>query len=199
MNLDGVVTHGNTDIGILRDALTSAGVEAQHWRPLLASASDAMGRFVADHKQDLRVRLLPGVYDLLTYLSKRGATLGVATGNLQAIGKLKLEAAGITNFFTCGSYSDQDEYRRDVFRRALLSVHKQAGRKSKVCVLGDTPEDVRAARHNEMESIAVATGIYTIQELRAEHPSRCCSFLTDLLVDDLRSVDGKTKHRILTE
>ena len=181
IKLDGVAVHGNTDLGILRDALSLHGVAPSTWRPLQAEAVDRMERYVVEHKQDLRVRLLPGAGDVLMHLRKRGAALGVATGNLQSIGESKLEAAGILGFFTCGSYSDQDEYRQDVFQRALLSVRRKVGVNSRICILGDTPADIRAARNLGVDNIAVSTVIYTVEQLESESPNRCCSFLADLL------------------
>ena len=35
--LEGVTAHGNTDVGILRDALALAGVDAAVWRPRLGT------------------------------------------------------------------------------------------------------------------------------------------------------------------
>ncbi len=182
LNLDGVVAHGNTDIGILRDALRFANVPATSWRPLLQDACARMGNFVAKRKDDLSVRLLPGVREVLAYLSQRGAVLGVATGNLEVIGRLKLEAAGILPFFTIGSYSDGLEVREDVFRRALLSAPRQDGKILATCILGDTPEDIRSARINRTECLAVATGIYSYEELLQEGPTACCGSFKDLLV-----------------
>jgi phosphoglycolate phosphatase len=181
LNLDGVIAHGNTDVGILRDALALAGVAESIWRPRRDEACAAMGRFVAERRSELRVRVLPGVRGLLEHLRERGAVLGVATGNLATIGRLKLESVGLLAFFRAGSYSDALETRSAVFRRALASVREVAGVEAAVCVLGDTPEDVRAARANGLEVIAVATGIYSFEELAAERPHACCRELTDLL------------------
>lgn len=181
LNLDGVIAHGNTDVGILRDALALAGVAESIWRPRRDEACAAMGRFVAERRSELRVRVLPGVRGLLEHLRERGAVLGVATGNLATIGRLKLESVGLLAFFRAGSYSDALETRSAVFRRALASVREVAGVEAAVCVLGDTPEDVRAARANGLEVIAVATGIYSFEKLAAERPHACCRELTDLL------------------
>ena len=183
LNLDGVVAHGNTDVGILRDALGLAGVPESEWRPRREEACAAMGRFVQERRQDLRVTLLPGVVEVLEHLQRRGAVLGVATGNLQRIGELKLEAAGIGRFFTSGSYSDADEFRAEVFARALEAVRSVAGEDAAVCVFGDTPEDVRSARRIETEIVAVATGIYSFAELMQEKPAACCVSLRELLGD----------------
>ena len=187
LNLDGVVAHGNTDVGILRDALQIVGVPEAEWRPHREEACAAMGRFVVQRRQELRVRLLPGVVDLLEHLQRRGAVLGVATGNLKCIGELKLEAAGIRQFFTSGSYSDADEYRVQVFRRALDAVRAVVGENASVCVFGDTPEDVRSARAIGTEIVAVATGIYGFEDLMREGPAVCCASLRDLFAEASRS------------
>ena len=186
LNLDGVVAHGNTDVGILRDALQLAGVPEAVWRPRREEACAAMRRFVAERRQDLRVTLLPGVVRVLEHLQRRGAVLGVATGNLQCIGELKLDAAGLRKIFTSGSYSDADESRAEVFARALEAIRSVAGEDAAVCVIGDTPEDVRSARRIGTEVVAVATGIYSVAELAREGPDLCCASLEELLRDERR-------------
>ena len=180
MNLDGVVAHGNTDVGILRDALELGEVAECVWRPRLGEACGGMGRYVQEHRGELRMTVLPEVRRVLEHLRERGAVLGVATGNLRVIGEEKLRAAGIAEFFTAGSYSDAFEFRREVFGAALASVRDRLGADAAVCVLGDTPEDVRSARTNAVEICAVATGIYSYVELLRERPAACCRTLADL-------------------
>ena len=182
LNLDGVTAHGNTDIGILRDALTLNDIPPPAWRPHLSEACTEMGQFVTERRADLRVTLLPGVLELLEYLHARGATLGVATGNLEVIGKLKLSAAGILGFFTDGSYSDASEYRVEVFRSALTSIRRRLGDAASCCIIGDTPADIRAAHATQTDCLAVATGIYSYEELMLEKPSGCCETLSALVL-----------------
>lgn len=181
LNLDGVTAHGNTDIGILRDALRLAGVSDEVWRPRVGETREAMCRFVEERRADLCTTVLPAVPEVLEHLRARGAVLGVATGNLEGIGKLKLEHCGLLEHFDFGGYSDAYEYRRDVFTGALRKAQTLAGAEAAVCVVGDTPEDVRAARANGLDVIAVATGIYSFEELRAEEPEWCLRDLAELL------------------
>lgn len=181
VNLDGVTTHGNTDIGILRDALTRCGIPSDVWRPLLSEACAGMGQYVIKHQEELRVQLLPGVRDLLDHLQSRGALLGVATGNLEVIGKLKLEAVGLLPVFVTGSYSDSLESRTDVFQRALTSARQCTSAPVTCCIVGDTPADVLAAHANDVESVAVATGVYGFEELMCAKPSACVGTFLDLL------------------
>ena len=181
LNLDGVTAHGNTDVGILRDALLIAGVKDEVWRPRLGETREAMCRFVEERRGDLCAEVLPGVPEVLEHLRAKGAVLGVATGNLEGIGRLKLESCGLLPSFDFGGYSDEFEYRRDVFGGALTKARELAGAEAGVCVVGDTPEDVRSAHANGLHVIAVATGVYSFEELTAEEPEWCVGSLGELL------------------
>jgi phosphoglycolate phosphatase len=180
LNLDGVVAHGNTDMGILRDALKLAGVPDEAWRPRIAEAQAAMCRHVELHSSKLCVSVLPDVTRVLEHLRSRGALLGVATGNLEAIGRRKLQSCGLLSYFDFGGYSNDCEYRSDVFRSALCHAQSIAGKAASVCVVGDTPSDVRAAHANELDVIAVATGVYSFETLAREKPEWCLASLTEL-------------------
>ena len=56
-----------------------------------------------------------------------------------------------------------------------------AGQDARVCVVGDTPRDIEAARANSLPVIAVATGRYSFDELLELHPEVCATSLADLL------------------
>ena len=181
LNLDGVVAHGNVDVGILRDAFQLGGVTEETWRPRLKEMQDGMCRFVQERMEDLRLSVLPGVRETLRHLRARGAVLGVATGNLERIGWIKLERAGLKHLFDFGGFSDAFEFRRDVFGGAVEKGRELAGKDARICVVGDTPEDVRAARAQGLDVIAVATGIYAADALMAEQPMLCVASLEALL------------------
>ena len=181
LNLDGVVAHGNTDIGILRDALALANVPDEQWRPRLPEIREAMCRHVERNKADLRAEALPLAAKMLQHLHAHGAVLGVATGNLEVIGRLKLAHCGLLRHFNFGGYSDAHEYRKDVFAAALEQARALAGQDAAVCVVGDTPADVQAAHANGLDVIAVATGIYTKAQLMAEEPEFAISSFASFL------------------
>ena len=181
LNLDGVVAHGNVDVGILRDAFQIAGVPEEVWRPRLPEVLSFMCGFVQQRRADLCIHVLPQVREVLTHLRGKGAVLGVATGNLEGIGRTKLQHCGLLPCFDFGGYSDAYEFRRDVFRGALARAHTLAGEQSSVCVVGDTPEDIRAAHANALPVIAVATGIYPYEQLLSESPEWCVRSLAELM------------------
>lgn len=182
LNLDGVTAHGNTDMGVLRDALTGAGVPEAEWRDRLPDACGAMGRFVEERADQLCATVLPQVEEVLKHLRERGAVLGVATGNLERIGKLKLQRAGLLDYFAFAGWSDGYEYRADVFRAALVQSKALSAPGAVACVVGDTPSDVRAAHDNGLQVIAVSTGIYPFDQLQQEAPELCIRSFADLPV-----------------
>lgn len=181
VSLEGVLAHGNTDVGIIRDALRLAGLKDSEWRPKISEIKQAMCEYVRANQEELCVFALPGAREVLQHLYDKGSALGVATGNLEAIGQLKLRRAGLLPFFEFGCWSDTCETRTEVFHMACTKAGSLGAREASMCVIGDTPSDIAAARENQLQVIAVASGIYSAEVLRAGAPDLCIQSLLDLL------------------
>lgn len=195
LTIDGVVAHGNVDIGILRDAFARAGVPENQWRPRLPEILKRMRSFVSERQNEFCISVLPGVVEVLSHLRSRGAILGTSTGNLEVIGQAKLRIAGLLDFFHFGGWSDACETRAEVFRRAAASARRLAGNESiSLCVVGDTPADIKAARENGLKVIAVSTGIYSMEKLAAEAPDLLLNSLTTL-IDQSAALPGARGER----
>jgi phosphoglycolate phosphatase-like HAD superfamily hydrolase len=183
--LDGVVLHGNTDPGILRQAFQLAKLEDQVWLDAADAIAAEMIRHVLSRRAEMDVWVMPGVEAALTHLERQGATLGVATGNLEAIGWLKVEVAGLRHRFAFGGFADGYDRRADMIAHALRVARGMAwgvdGNPATVCVVGDTPSDIAAARANGLPTIAVATGHFSFDELMEARPEACASTLAALL------------------
>ena len=181
--LDGVVLHGNTDPGILRDAFRLTGMDDAGWRPHVPQIFAHMSRGVAARQAEMDLEVMPGVEATLAYLQGRGAALGVATGNIETIGWIKVAQAGLRDWFTFGGFADAFEVRSEMIRHALAIAREHAGpdREATVCVVGDTVHDVTAARVNGLPTIAVATGNYTFEQLMEAEPEVCATTLRALL------------------
>jgi phosphoglycolate phosphatase-like HAD superfamily hydrolase len=192
VTIDGVVAHGNVDVGILRDAFAAAGVEEEHWRPRLPEILERMRGFVAERQSEFCISLLPSVREVLEHLRSRGAIVGTATGNLQAIGEVKLNRVGLLDLFDFGGWSDSCETRAEVFRKAAAQARNLAQKDISLCALGDTPADVLAARANDLKVIAVSTGIYSYETLAAEKPDLLVGSLTELLESTMASAAAIT-------
>lgn len=180
--IDGVPVHGNTDLGILRAVARRAGLSDAEFESKLPAAIDCMCAAATRNAGGMSPELCPSIRDLLNKLRHEGKLLGVVSGNLEPIGWMKLEAAGIKQFFAFGSFSNQRELRRDIFRHGIEQAKQRLGGAVRVCFVGDTPSDIEAAREVGSPILAVATGIFSMADLLVHKPDACvgcCSELTE--------------------
>jgi phosphoglycolate phosphatase len=181
ITLAGILLHGNTDTAILREACQQAGIPAEVMEQSTEAVLEAMRNAVAEQRHQMDLIRMPGVEKVLHHLAAKGALLGVATGNLEAIGWIKIEEAGLREWFRFGGFSDQFSVRSELIGQAASKAREMAGKGASICVVGDTPRDIEAARANFLSVIAVVTGNYTFEELHALQPEVCASSLADLL------------------
>jgi phosphoglycolate phosphatase-like HAD superfamily hydrolase len=185
VTLSGILVHGSTDTAILREACRQAGVPAKVLEEQYDAILEAMRDCVAERRQELDPELMPGVEEALRHLARRGALLGVASGNLEAIGWIKIEKAGLREWFRFGGFSDRFPVRAELIGHAARKARELAGPEgrsdARICVVGDTPRDIEAAHANYLPIVAVATGKYSFDELLECHPEACVSSLADLM------------------
>ncbi|MGA3334652.1 MAG: HAD family hydrolase [Terracidiphilus sp.] len=185
VTLSGILVHGSTDTAILREACRQAGVPAKVLEEQYDAILEAMRDCVAERRQELDPELMPGVEEALRHLARRGALLGVASGNLEAIGWIKIEKAGLREWFRFGGFSDRFPVRAELVGHAARKARELAGPEgrpdARICVVGDTPRDIEAAHANFLPIVAVATGKYSFDELLKRHPEACVSSLADLM------------------
>lgn len=181
VTLAGIVLHGSTDTAILREACQQAGIPPEVLEAQAGAILDAMCARVAEQRHSMDLVRMPGVEDALRHLAGRGALLGVATGNLEMIGWIKVEQAGLREWFRFGGFSDNYPIRSELIAHAADKARELAGPGVSICVVGDTPRDIEAARANSLPVIAVATGRYSYDELLALEPDVCATSLADLL------------------
>ncbi|MGA2652259.1 MAG: HAD family hydrolase [Terracidiphilus sp.] len=181
ITLAGILLHGSTDTAILREAWRQAGIPGAVLEERMEAILEAMRNTVAERRHELDLVRMPGVEQTLDYLARRGALLGVATGNLEMIGWIKVEQAGLRQWFRFGGFSDHFPVRSELIGQAADKARELAGRGASICVVGDTPRDIEAARANFLSVIAVATGKYSFDELLEYQPEVCATSLADLL------------------
>ena len=185
VTLTGIQLQGNTDTAILREACRQAGIPAEVLEERIDAILEAMRNSVAERRHELDPVLTPGVEEVLRHLAQKGALLGVASGNLEAIGWIKIERAGLREWFRFGGFSDRFPVRAELIGHAARKAREMAcptGRvDAAVCVVGDTPRDIEAAHANSLPVIAVATGRCSYDELLQYKPEVCVTSLADLL------------------
>ena len=179
--IDGIAYHGKTDLGILRAALERVGVSANQFEANLPAALEVICRDVAANASRIIPTVCSAIPQVLAELRAAGKLLAVASGNLESVGWLKLEAAGLRQFFGFGCFSDHQESRSDIFRDGVAEVQRRLGETAQVYFIGDTPEDIKAARFANSKIVAVCTGIFTADDLAPHEPNACIATCEELL------------------
>jgi phosphoglycolate phosphatase len=116
----------------------------------------------------------PAVPETLTHLEKRGALIGLATGNIEDGARIKLRRGDLWHRFAFGGFGSDapptPDGRAELVRKAIARGEKFARRtftRDETFVIGDTPKDVAAAHAAGATAIGIATGIFGVDELRA--------------------------------
>ena len=177
---------GRTDPRIVFDLLGAAGWGEGDVRARLDACFAAYVReldaMIAD---GTRVRLMPGVADVVRALSGRqDALVGLLTGNIEAGARVKLRPTGLWPLFRVGAFGSDDPDRRRLPAVACARARAVLGQDvpfERVTIIGDTPLDVDCARACGAVAVAVATGHHPAPELAACEP--------DLLFEDFSGVD----------
>jgi phosphoglycolate phosphatase-like HAD superfamily hydrolase len=168
---------------ILTVMMERAGASQRTIRAALPDIYRSAERYYLRHAPaDLRDKTCPGVRALLTRLHRRGALLGLVTGNLTRIGWHKLERAGLRDYFHHGAFGEMAKVRAGLAKWAIAEARRQGwiAKGSQISLIGDAPADIIAAKSNHIRAIAVRTGLSTESELTEQEP--------DLLLDDLRQL-----------
>jgi phosphoglycolate phosphatase len=169
--MDGVALAGRTDWIILDDILRNAG------RALDATLLDQLRRrYVAHLAEEIQLPgrgvkdMMPGIRPLLDALQRReDVALGLLTGNFLEGARIKLEYFDLWRYFPCGAFGGDSANRNDLVPVAIRRA-RECGiadvQPSDVLVVGDTPHDVACARVAGATPVAVATGGYSVEQLR---------------------------------
>ena len=126
-------------------------------------------------------RVLPGAEQTLIALGEAGVMLGLVSGAMEGAARTKLVPANLNRFFIFGAYGSDSPDRAQLTRLAIekaTRLHSQLT-PSQVYVVGDTPRDIDAAKAAGAVSVGVASGHYSVEELRAAGGAHVLGSLKD--------------------
>lgn len=162
---------GRTDSYLVSKALQAAGLPdsaenharfREHYIPMLSEEIQLPG---TGHKG-----LMPGARELLEALDLYpDVHLALLTGNYREAAEIKLQHFELWDFFEWGAFSDDHHDRNALVpiartRAETYDIPPEAI--ERVIVIGDTPHDIECARVADARCIAVATGGFTVDQLR---------------------------------
>ena len=179
---DDVPVAGMLDRDILTIMMIRAGMKPAAIRKAMPAVVERAQSIYSRTVPVLERKVCPGVRRVLQRLERRGVVIGLVTGNLSRIGWRKMERAGLKPYFRFGAFAEFAKDRAGLVRIAVRRARREGwiSRKGSVALIGDHPNDVRAAKANGVRSVAVATGLISMDELRTHSP--------DVLLPDLRSL-----------
>ena len=180
--LDGIPVAGRTDRIILTDVVARAGhaldggllerlrdgyisnLREEIERPGRTQSFESLGA-----RGGVKA-VMPGIRELLDVLERRDDVfVGLLTGNFEAGARIKLEHFDLWRYFRCGAYGDDAADRNELVPFALARA-RRCGlpdiEPDHILVVGDTPHDVACARAVGATSVGVATGGFTVEQLR---------------------------------
>jgi phosphoglycolate phosphatase-like HAD superfamily hydrolase len=178
---------GKTDWQIVTDLMSAAGMDAETIRASLPAAFAAYARHVEIAAPTFKMRVLPGVLDLVAQLSADPRfILGLVTGNVREAVPHKLRVVGLDpGAFTFGAFGSEHHDRNRLPALALYRLEQQLGvpiSPETALVIGDTPHDIACARQTGVRVLCATTGTYPRDALARHTP--------DYLLDNLADTKG---------
>lgn len=174
---------GKTDWQIIHESFPS--LDAAHVAERLHEFREAYLALLEPQRADLTARstIFPGVITALEVLAGY-AHQAPLTGNMAAIARIKLECTGLNTMLdaAAGAYGDDHHHRPALVPIAAERAAQRYGRRfsgSQIVIVGDTPNDIACGKANGARTIAVATGPYTLADLRAHAPDVALADLSD--------------------
>ena len=188
-SLDGMMVSGMTDLQIIEESLRGEGITREH---ILARKDELLTCYIEEMKRATGngahlVEAIPGGREVLQRVAEHPRYVsGLLTGNIEPAAYLKLELAGLSEFFKLpGAFGDSSFDRRDLPAIAAQRINEHLGASlppEQFIVIGDTPNDIACARHFGARVLAVASGrMHSADDLLAYEP--------DALVPDLLDVE----------
>ncbi len=177
---------GKTDRQIAREQMRAAGFDDAtidaRMEPLLLAYLDNLGRALAD--DPAAARLCDGVVALLDAVeAEADVVLGLLTGNVQDGAGHKLRAVGLDMArFRVNAFGSDHEHRPELPRVAQDRARTLLGQDlpgDRIVIIGDTPADLQCGRAIGARAVGVATGRYSVDELRSHKPHAVFADFTD--------------------
>ncbi len=178
-------THGKPDGLILSEILAHFGY-GDEWHERARETLDelSMERAQAGDRREPA----PGVVDALTAVAARGWHNALLTGNSLVRARVKLEGAGLgpewfdwdRSFF--GATARE---RSEITRAARAALPGES-----LVIIGDTPRDDEAAAAAGMPFIGVATGVFSVDDLRETGAVLVVADLAESLEEVLAAIES---------
>lgn len=136
----------------------------------LASVMTARLGFLPDAVAESEgYEVLAGVEPQLRRLGEAKYLLGLTTGGMEEAARIKLERGRLNGYFSFGGFGSDSPDRAELTKRAIERAEDLYGRTldpGRCAVVGDTPLDISAAHAAGAVAVGVASGHFSVDDLR---------------------------------
>lgn len=148
-----------------------------------------LDRFIDHYEAGMpgKSRPYPGLIEALDRLKSAGYTLAVCTNKMERLAVPLIERLELTTYFSTIAGGDTFAFRKPDPAHILATVEQAGGSADKVLMIGDSINDILAARNGNIPSIAVPFGYsdVPVEDLGASHIIAHFDELTVELVERL--------------
>lgn len=176
---------GRTELDIIAETLRINGLEPTD--EAIAGLANALidGYTAATRELATTGRALPGAQETLALLAQDPTIYqSLLTGNLKQVARIKLETFGLAQYLDleAGAYGDDNHDRATLVHIAQHRAQDITGTpltNKQTVIIGDTPNDVHAAKTAGVHIIAVASGKSGKGELKQSGAEQILADLQD--------------------
>jgi phosphoglycolate phosphatase-like HAD superfamily hydrolase len=150
---------------VFREVIGRDGSDAER----AAAIACYLGHLTDAVNESSGYQVMPGIEKLLARLAEQGVLLGIVTGNIESAAHAKLARGDLNRFFAFGGYGSDSRDRTELTKKAIERGGEVSGTPldpTATIAVGDTPRDVIAGHGAGIKVVGVATGSYSVEELR---------------------------------
>jgi len=172
--MDGIRADGKTDPLILREMYNK-----HLGRDFMADEAEKIYKeYIIFLREEITktasFTIINGIENTLESVSEKvDVILGIASGNIEEGAQIKLRHSGLESYFKFGAFGSDSENREVLIRIAIQrgsKLYNEGRNYSEVFVIGDTPMDIIHGQAAGAKVLSVATGSYSLGELRKYNP-----------------------------
>ncbi|MBD3230116.1 MAG: HAD hydrolase-like protein [Candidatus Lokiarchaeota archaeon] len=167
-DIEEIEHHGLTDELIIRIIMKRHGIRPKEIDEKINEVKTNMIKYYQLKLPEFPVSIVPGTRTFLEEI-KEEAVLGLITGNLKDIARIKLNSVDLWDYFSVGGFGSENTERFRLIEYAIKRAVKLKDvkfNKNEIIIFGDTPRDIGAAKKLNLNVIGIASGKYSENALK---------------------------------
>lgn len=150
---------------MIADILTKNGVSQEEINSRLEGCAEELGYSYYNVVGREAITVLDGSKQLLDELSKKGAILGIATGDIDKVIENKLHRANLSDYFKIGEYGNKETTYSGILSKALEKAEQNGIKSPDVWIIASYPQIIKEAKALGIHSIGVTSSRFGKEEL----------------------------------